>query len=80
MSKSTRPSLTAAMQQVAKPQNEKPAAAEGNRAADKRKLTIRLDPAMHRELRHLAADLDSSIDAIVVGLIASELAKRRGRH
>ena len=48
-------------------------------AVDKKRLTIRLDPAMHRALRILSLDLGRSVDAIVVGLIAAELATRGRR-
>jgi hypothetical protein len=44
-------------------------------AEDKKKLTIYLDAAMHRGLRQLAVDRDSNINAIVVKLIAGELAR-----
>jgi hypothetical protein len=44
-------------------------------AEEKKKLTIYLDAAMHRGLRQLAVDRDSNINAIVVKLIANELAR-----
>lgn len=75
MSKSTRPSIADAMRQVTK----KPAEGAALRAGDKKKLTIRLTPDTHEELRRLAFDRRRSIDSIVVGWIARGLDEERGR-
>jgi DNA-binding MarR family transcriptional regulator len=71
MAKSKLSSLTEAMQKVSRPQ----LAEREENPNGKRKITVYLDPPMHRALRHLAANRDTSINAILIGLIAGELRK-----
>lgn len=64
-------SLSEAMEKISRPQTE----AREERPGEKRKITVYLDPPMHRALRHLAANRDTSINAILIDLIAGELRK-----
>ncbi len=73
MSKEARSDLSKAMQRVSAPRGGSAARVAPAPAAEKKKLTIYLDPVMHRGLRQLAVDRDSNINAIVVALIAGEL-------
>lgn len=75
MSKSIRPSIADAMRQVSK----RPAEETIPRTGDKKKLTIRLNPDTHEELRRLAFDRRRSIGSIVTGWIARGLDEERGR-
>ena len=90
MSKTTRPNLEEAMRRAA---GDPPAAPRRGDLPDigerrfhaatregKRRITVHLDPDMHRELRQLALDLDRSAEAIVVDWIAHGLAKERKRQ
>jgi predicted transcriptional regulator len=40
-------------------------------------MTVHLDPEMHRELRHLAVDLGTSAEAVIVAALTAELQKHR---
>ena len=71
MAKSRSSSLSEAMQKVSRPQTVEREEIPG----EKRKITVYLDPPMHRALRHLAANRDTSINSILIGLIAGELRK-----
>jgi hypothetical protein len=73
MAKSKSSTLTEAMQKVSRPQAA--AREEGTGGSEKRKITVYLDPPMHRALRQLAVNRDTSINAILIGLIAGELRK-----
>jgi hypothetical protein len=75
-----RPSLAERMQEVARPEpSPPPATAAGtNREpgtfyaatrAGKKKFTIVLDPAAHRQLRQMALDLDRSSESLAVEAI-----------
>jgi hypothetical protein len=75
MNKPSQSDLSAAMQRVSAPHGGKRAApvTAAAEAAEKKKLTIYVNTAMHRGLRQLAVDRDSNINTIVVGLIEGEL-------
>jgi hypothetical protein len=75
MSKGARSDLSAAMQRVSARGEAAARSSPVAAAEEKKKLTIYLDAAMHRGLRQLAVDRDSNINAIVVRLIARELAR-----
>jgi hypothetical protein len=67
--KSKRPSLEGTVKRAAE------APATGREG--KRRMTVHLDPEMHRELRHLAVDLGTSAEAVIVAALTAELQKHR---